>query len=337
MVLTLRKASLSALVFLSQFAVSVSAAQIQSLYEGGLENYRSAHYKEAADAFAAAIRQEPSKQNLHYLLANCYVHLEQHRQAVQEYEAAYYLDATSNIAEYCRQALLAYKISLPSPAMQNTSATTGGELEKVKTLIRQQAGFEKDKHGQLAARSKELIKSKIDDEIKRIDIQMQADIQKLYEPLIFTPGPRANPMLAYPDLLKEREAQIRQSAQAEKARLAQEASTRSQVYETWKKDREALLDQTADNLQDQLDKPVGPSGIKLQAHGTGLYVRNYAITGTSKLPDSHAATARFGELGRSAPEPAGSQVPVAKEGAQEHVKGTILKEPEQLKSNVIQM
>lgn len=330
----MRKASLPVCILLLQ--LTALPLQAKSLYEAGLERYKTGHYKEAANCFAAASRQEPSRQNLRYLLANCLVQMNQQKRAVEEYEAAYYIDPYSSIAGYCRQALQAYKISLPDAASLEKAGTTYGELDKVKSLIKNQTSFEKGKHGLIAARSTQLIKSHIDDQIKRVDQQMQMDIQKLYEPLIFTPGPRANPMLAFPDLLKEKESQIRQAAQAEKASLAQEGSARSQVYETWRKGREALLDETADNLQDQLDKPAGPSGIKLQAHGTGLYVRNYAITGTSKVPETHSATARFSDLNQDSTDAASSSS-APKTGAQNEVKGTLLREAEQQKSYGMQM
>lgn len=330
------KASLPACIMLCNCCVAVFAAQTGSLYDSGLEQYRSGHYKQAARDFLSASRQEPAKQDLHYLLANCFVHLGQNKRAVEEYEAAYYINPASNTADYCKQALLSYKIVLPEPAsLPKSSGIACGELDQAKSLIKTQARFEKDKHGQVAARSTALIQNLINDEIKRIDWQMQADIQKLYEPLIFTPGPRANLMLAFPELLKEREAQIRQAAQAEKARLAENATSRKQVYETWKKNREALLDQTVDNLQDQLDKPAGPSGIKLQAHGTGLYVRNYKITGPSRVPETHAATARFGEISKN--EDAAESSAATKDDSQQQVKGTLLKETEQLKLNMIRL
>lgn len=327
--------SIPAVMLLGLFCPS-ALAQPSAQYQKAMQQYKEGHFKQAAADLCQVALQEPSKQIYHYLLANCLVHIEQHARAAEEYKVGYVLDPGSSTGEFCRQALLAYKKPIPQVTVsKNAGAAVADETElgRVKSLIQKQASFEKNKHDSLANRTAQGIKSQLDEEIRRIDLQMQADIQKLSEPLIFNPGPRANPLLANPELLKEKEDQIRMAAQIERDRVRKELTERSKPIESWRKDRSALLDEAAGNLQTQLDQPMGPSGVKLQAHGTGLYVRYYGKAGPNKYPDPHNATVRIGEAqtfsSSSNEADTVNKSPALKEPSRE-VKGSIL--PEAAKS-----
>lgn len=265
-------------------------ANARSLYDDALEHYTNKRYQQAAQGFTRASIEDPSKQIYRYYLANCLVHLDKHDRAIEEYRAAYLLNPYSSIAEYSAQALAGYHKSVPSIPGK---LPEDNDLGKAKTAIRMQTKTEKYKQGLLASRGEYELKSKLSEQIKAIDDQARADIQKLYDPLIFTPGPRANPLLAMPELLKEREDAIKSSAKLEKERLLKEAEERSKPLQSWQKGREAVLDEVAANLESQLDSPVGPSGMKLQAKGTDLYVRYYGKALPNRLPEAHSATARI--------------------------------------------
>lgn len=280
-------------------SLAVSAAELSTAYEEGFSHYRQRHYKQASLAFYSALKQAPSSQRCHYLLANCLVHLDEHKRACEEYRLAFLLDPASETAQYCRRALLGYK--KPDPAKDLLKPGSEKEMEEVKELIERQASFEKYKHERQAFRSQQAIRTQLDEVLSRIDQQMQADIQKLHDPIVYTPAPQANRLLALPELLKEKEEQIRAQAQVQKEAAIKEAGERVRPYESWRKDRAALLDEAADNLKSQLEQSAGPSGVKLQAHGTGLYVRYYGKPGQSKYPDTHPATARIREAGLRAP------------------------------------
>ena len=282
--------------------ISSTAAFARTAYDEGMEHFNARRYLQAAEAFTSASRQEPSKQIYRYYLANCFVHLDRHDRAVEEYRASYLLDPYSSIAEYCAQALKGYHKPVPALAGTHPEDTAVG---RAKSTIRQQARSEKDKRTLIASRSEGEIRAKVDEQIKQIDEQARIDIQKLYDPLIFLPAPRANPLLAMPELLKEKEDQIKLSAKQEKQRIIKEADERSKPFQSWRKDRDANLDEVTANLETQLEQPAGPSGVKLQPHGTGLYVRYYGKGQPSKLPDAHAATARIvgEEAGFDLPSP----------------------------------
>ncbi|MBX9687394.1 MAG: tetratricopeptide repeat protein [Candidatus Obscuribacterales bacterium] len=293
--------------FLSAFLL-LSSLAIPSVNAGGsvdaaMSLYKSKHYKEAAAGFSQAVSQEPSRQLYHYLLANCLVHMKEHRRAEEEYKVAYTLDPSSSTGEFCLQALGAYNKRSGKPGTASNS-----DLDKAKGLIEKQIEFEKEKSGSLANRGQRTIQDSVEEELKQVDQWMQSEIQKLNEPLIFNPGARANPLLANPELLKEKEDQIRASAAAQKEQIKKSAKERSKVYESWKKDRETLLDETAENLKGQLEQPMGMSGVKLQSKGTGLYVRYYGKGGKNYWPDPHPATARIGDAAAAEAKPAENAV-----------------------------
>ncbi len=268
-------------------AALMSAPVWAAAFEDGLESYNSRRYHEAAVAFTKASIQEPGKQIYRYYLANCLVHLKKHDRAIDEYRAAYSIDPKSSYGDFSAQALHGYHKDLPgSPADSH-------EVGKAKSLIRAQTNTEKYKQTVLASRGELEVRAKVDAQIKAIDEQARADIQRLYDPLIFLPAPRANPLLAMPELLKEKEDQIKLAAKQEKDRLLKEADERSKPFHSWKKGRDAALDEVAANLESQIEQPVGPSGIKLQAKGTDLYVRYYGKALPNKLPEARSATARI--------------------------------------------
>jgi len=310
----------------------VYSASAKTIYESAMDKYRAGLYQQAANDFTEAAQQEPSKQVYHYLLANCLVHLEQHSRAAEEYKVAYLLDPSTSTAELCKKALTAYKKPMPDLTGNSVSQTKTGnsfELDKVKALIRKQADFEKDKHDIQSVRSEQDIKTSVDEELRRIDHWMQNEIQKLNDPIVYHPTPHPNPLLRLPDLLKEKEDEIKATAKAEKERIIKAADDRTHVYESLRKGREALLDETAGNLESQLDQPMGRSGVKLQAHGTGLYVRYYGAGGPNRLPDPHQATVRIQDAASSEAVSADQQQTSSKQLAGEtskDVKGKVMKD-----------
>lgn len=283
--------------------------------------YKAGQYKKAAQLFSAASLQEPTKQMHHYLLANCLVRLDQNERAVEEYKLAYLLDSSSPTGEFCKKALLAYKKRLPGLKLEDVSKED--EVGRVKKLIQKQAGFEKDKHELVASRTEQEIKAQLDEQLKAIDQQMQYELQRLHDPIVFNGGAQANRLLAVPELMKEKEDQVRANAQVQKERVIREAEERSRPYDNWRKSRSALVDEAAENLQTQLEQPAGPSGVKLQTRGTNLYVRYYGKANPNEYPEAHQATARLQEAAGTESTDSGQK------GTQpaEAVKGKVIHNP----------
>lgn len=298
----MKRKLLIALTALTLAPLAASAAFARGVFDDAIEHYNAKRYLQAANAFTKASIKEPSNQLYRYYLANCLVHLDKHDRAVEEYRAAYLLDPYSSTAEYSARALKGYH--KPLPPLPGVGADDS-QVGKTKTLIRKQSRDQKDKHTIIASNSESLIRAKVDEQIKQIDEQARYEIQKLHDPLIFMPAPRANPLLALPDLLKEKEDQIKLNAKQEKERLLRDAEERSKPFQSWRKDRGAVIDEIAQNLEHQLEQPVGPSGVKLQPNGTDLYVRYYGKSKGSRFPDAHQATARI------VPEESGFELPTA--------------------------
>lgn len=324
-----------------------------------MTHYLAGRYKHAVNAFDRVLASDPANQKLRYFLANALVKCDEHERAAQEYELAYKIDSHSTIAGYCKQALLSYKKPVPEgnfnfgakaknkviagatpaiPVQKSGSSETkpaaiSGSVHVNRALsnIRRQAAYEKDKHRRLANTSMDILTGSRLEKARDIDARAQMEVEKLYEPIIYTPGPRANPLLMYPDLLKSRETQIRQAAQDAKEALIRQEEAQANRYKSWVKEREVALDEVAANLENQLDTPQKSSGVKLHAVGTDLYVRYYGNSGTP-APEVHNAVVRIvtepppGKYSASEELPLTSQSAEARQGLlpRKSVRGRLL-------------
>ncbi|MBY0359127.1 MAG: hypothetical protein K2W82_14080 [Candidatus Obscuribacterales bacterium] len=285
---------------------SIQIATAKTLMEEGLAEYKAGRYTLAVVSFSAAAAREPGKQIPHYYLANALVRLKEHARALEEYKISYQINPDSPAGEYSRQAILGYKKPLPSPndpdfiktyiqPAKVASAETFSyppELEKARNIIRRQANIEKSKHRSQSSERQKTSRSIALAEIRRIEQKAEYDIQRLSDPLIFTPEPRANPLLSDPEALRRREDAIKKAAAEEKEYILRQADERTETYNSWQKGKESALDEVASNLETQMEQPVGRSGVKLQAKGTDLYVRNYSQA-NSKTPDTRQAVVRI--------------------------------------------
>lgn len=286
-----------------------SNALAKSLADEGFAHYNAGRYTLAIASLSAALAGEPAKQSLHYYLANAFVHTGDHARAVDEYRISYQLDPQNTVGEYSRRALISYKAPLPSPndptfvkvykkhldadKARGSVVAGGTELEKARNIIRRQADFEKNKHRSFSTQSQKVSRNVAEEEARRVDMRAELEIQKLYEPIVYTPGPRANPLLANPEQLKQREDAIKKAAAEEKELILRKAEERSETYKSWEQNKAIALDEVAANLESQLEQPAGRSGVKLQAKGTDLYVRNYVPFHNKSNLNAHPAIVRI--------------------------------------------
>lgn len=297
------------------------AGYCRSSGDEAMNHYTAGRYKHAVNAFDEALVLEPANQNLRYFLANALVKCGEHERAAQEYELAYKINSQSTVAGYCKQALLTYKKPVPEgnfnlgalsknktktvasvPVAASSSSTSSSEnpsgtadsvhLARAMKNIRRQAAYEKDKHRRFANASMDILTGTRLEKAKDIDARMQIEVERLYEPIIYTPAPRTNPLLMYPELLKSRETQIRQAAQEAKEALVRQEEALANRYKSWVKEREVALDEVAANLESQLDAPQKSSGVKLRSVGTDLYVRYYGASNTP-APEVRNAVVRI--------------------------------------------
>lgn len=305
----LSKSKMANIALLLALAGSGGNAFAKSLTDEGLAHYNAGRYPLAIASLSAAVAREPAGQLLHYYLANAFVHTGDHRRALEEYRICYQLNPQNTIGEYSRKALVSYKAPLPSPSdptfvrvykkymdaakTQSNVVAIEPELEKARNIIRRQADIEKNKHRIQSAQSQKVSRHIAEEEAKRVDSRAEAEIQKLYEPIVYSPGPRANPLLANPDLLKQKEDAIKKAAAEEKEYILRHAEESSETYKSWESKKTVALDEVAANLESQLEQPAGRSGVKLQAKGTDLYVRNYVPFHSKANLNAHPAIVRI--------------------------------------------
>lgn len=286
------------------WTASIGPAVASTFFDDGLAYFKAGRFDLCARAMSAAVARDPASQIARYYLACSLVKAKDHRRAVEEYRVAYLLDPTSVTGGYCKKALSGYKAAIPDlaeakqlarelAARQPVKTVSGGrDLEQSMETIRRQADFEKGKHLSDQLQREKISRRLADAELRAIDQQMQEQIARLSDPIIFTPEPRANPLLIYPELLKQKEDQIRKSAQEEKERILRALDEKTERYKGIQKSRDVALDEVAANLQTQMtSSPRG--GVQLQPAGTGLYVRNYLPAGVKPPSDVRAAVVRM--------------------------------------------
>lgn len=312
------------------------AAHGSSLFEEGIGQFKSGQYAVSVKTLSTVVTNQPGSQLGRYYLACALVKVHEHRRAVQEYRVAYLLDPASTTGEYCRKALNAYKASLPDEQesqrvkeeiqRQSRQTASGDQSEMARTLtgIRRQTDSEKNKYRSDEQNREGVIRKLADEQLRQIDQQAAEQIARLSDPIVFTAdGARANPLLIYPDLLKQREDAIKKSAQEEKERILRALDEKTERYKGIQKTRDTALDEVAANLETQM-KNGSRSGVRLQASGTGLYVRNYLPSGT-RPPEAKQAVVRI--VDQSNPPPTRVDDETSSPNGSRSVTGTIRQSP----------
>lgn len=287
-----------------------------SLFDQGVTQFKSGQYQLSAQSLRGAVSSQPGSQLSRYYLACCLVKMHEHRRAVEEYRIAYLLDPASTTGDYCKKALQGYKAALPDlrdsqrvrDELERQSRTSSSRIDhppdmaKALSEIRRQADYEKGKHRVDEQSREKVVRGVADEQLKAIDQQMAEQIARLSDPIVFgIDGARANPLLIYPDLLKQREDAIRKAAQDEKERILRALDEKTERYKGIQKTRDVALDEVAANLETQMTGS-SRSGVRLQPAGTGLYVRNYLPTGTRPPAEVRQAVVRIVDQGELTPE-----------------------------------
>ena len=186
--------------------VSLDAAVASTLFDDGVNNYKAGRFQQSARTLAAAVAHEPAGQLVRYYLACALVKVNDHRRAVEEFRVAYLLDPSTPTGNYCRTALHGYKAAVPDAGevqrvrlelAQRPSGLLSAqtpEMDRALRIIRRQTDFEKSKHMVDDVRREKVVRGVAEQELKAIDQQMQEQIARLSDPIIFTPEPRANPL-----------------------------------------------------------------------------------------------------------------------------------------------
>ena len=282
----------------------------------GVRQFLAGRYILALGPLERAVSKAPQNAMCRYYLANCYVHLSRHEDAMKEYDMAYRLDPFGPLSGYCRRALIGYGKAVPgesemaaigrpiaaAPAARPAAGTiqynNSDSINKAVDTIRRQADVEKDRHrlsfdafSSNAVRTGEGTARKILDDADN-------EIKAIMDAPLVVAGGSGNAGLA--QQAKELELQrrqnlaneIRKRAETDAARIRAEAQDRSQKFKQYSQDRQAALDEVANSLESQLSSSRLQDRVKLRAEGTGLYVRNFGVL-PSPSPEIHQGIARI--------------------------------------------
>lgn len=287
-------------VLLAFMLAANQPATAVGLFDEAIANYRAGRFQQAVVAFEAYLAKDPRNQTARYYLANSLVKTRNHGEAGHQYRLAYLLDPASRVADYCRQAMRGYRIPIPT----NETIVDGGEpsagensprdLAAAAAAIRRQAGQQKEKYQSASLDSQKRLRYSVDEELKAIDQQMEEELARLHDPIMYVFGvPRPNWLHAHPDMLKEKEDEIRRVARERKEAVLHKLEQDQGNYHVARQARDSVLDEVTANLESQLTAPAGRNSMRLQARGTGLYVRNYGPSSDRPAPDVHPAVVRI--------------------------------------------
>lgn len=321
--------SLSSIVLSSAFALwqAVPASAATTVLQDGIRQFQAGRWVLAQGPLERAVSKNPRDLTAHYYLANCYVHLKRHEDAIREFNTAYSLDPYGPLSGYCRRALVGYGRQIPGdmtamgnppgavsvpraiaslpvaqiPTMSSNGATpqynSNDSISKAVDTIRKQADVEKGRHktnsdvfGADAAKTGE-------GSARRIIEDADDECRRIMEaPLPNILGGIGSSMAMEQQRELERRQrlceEIRKKAANDAARARAEAADRTQKFQQFSRDRQAALDEVAGSLESQLVSSRIKDRVKLRAEGTGLYVRNFGVLSTP-APDVHNSVARI--------------------------------------------
>lgn len=112
----------TAILLFQQPAIAV--VEPASAHSKGVVFFKHKQYAPAAYHLKLAIAAEPRNATLYYYLANSLVHMHRHKEAITAYKQSYQLDRFGPVSGFCRQALLTYKVALPTERVHGKPMST---------------------------------------------------------------------------------------------------------------------------------------------------------------------------------------------------------------------
>jgi hypothetical protein len=303
--------------------LSPGQALASASYDDGLRAYNAGRFGEAAMLLARAGAQEPLNATVHYYLANSLVRINQHEEAIKEYRLSYLLEPKGTVSQYCLQALKSYKVTLPSGADANFVRDTIGSGKarfnnQSIAVLRRQLDGEKSRHKTIGDSVAQHALDLGEDQANAVNQQAQADITRLRTPQLVGRDP----------IIIGDENQIKNNAKDRQNMIMRSAKAKADRYKVWSKQKQDMLDQVAQNIEQEISGTASSKQWKMQPVGTDLYVRTYGYgrTGPPKTAqEAHPAIVRI--YGQS-PPPAESDLMPGNGAAQTDktsVSGKVLK------------
>ncbi len=213
---------------------------------------------------------------VHYELANSLAKAGHNEDAIVEYRTAYKLAPNGLVGRYCLQALEAYN-----------RASTSGRIQQEAAELVSETNVETEREVKQTLRN-------ANSQSNAIDIQKNNAVARV----LATPSVRNVVVPVFPGFVSRpfnngfgfgqtpfgiarvvdeaatsaRIEDVRARAEAEKNAVIATAADRTDHLRSWSAERARLLNQTASNLQTQMDSS---SGVQINPAGTNLYVRQY--------------------------------------------------------------
>jgi hypothetical protein len=251
-----------------------------------MEAYKKHDFVQAKTKFESLVRAKPDDARAHYYLANTLVFLKEMKAAAREYQTAIENAQSDDIRENSLAALRvlqnagvkggdsggraaqsaktnslggapAYNASSSSSAAAASAATSAPDAQ---STLERQAEERKDIFSQQAEAAKKKALETGELQAKQISSEHTVD------PYVA----RRNRFggRAYADAIKE-------EGEKQAAEARQRAKMQADGYKRYVEEKNAALDQAANNLSDQLNQDSGPGKVRLKREGTNLNVRNY--------------------------------------------------------------
>jgi hypothetical protein len=103
--------------------IQLTAANNQAALQRGVQEYTSGQYAKAVSSLSLAVKSDPHDDLAHYHLANAYLKTGRKADAIKEYQQAYSMASSQQMAMNCKSVLDLYKAPLPDILTRNSHST----------------------------------------------------------------------------------------------------------------------------------------------------------------------------------------------------------------------
>lgn len=236
------------------------ALALSPAFKEGIEAYNQGDYKTANGKLGEALSQDFNNANLHYYMANTFVHLNQREAAVREFRIAYALEPEKEVGKLSKMALKYMGVEMNEGAEANKSKApvlpappkVDANLQKAMSGLRSQVDKEREFNDRTASEAAGMASKNGADFYGKQRKDLMDALRSL---------PRGRMSSLPQETLKQLES-MRSQYESMGSRHLENAASRNRE-----------LQRTADNLQSLMNDKH--KGTKLSPTGTNLYIRNY--------------------------------------------------------------
>lgn len=236
------------------------ALALSPAFKEGIEAYNQGDYKTANGKLGEALSQDFNNANLHYYMANTFVHLNQRDAAVREFRIAYALEPEKEVGKLSKMALKYMGVEMngnaeaskPNAPTLSAPPKVDANLQKAMSGLRSQVDKEREINDRTASEAAGMASKNGADFYSKQRKDLMDALRSL---------PRGRMSSLPQETLKQLES-MRSQYESMGSRHLENAASRNRE-----------LERTANNLQSLLNDKH--KGTKLSPTGTNLYIRNY--------------------------------------------------------------